>query len=119
VSQEANDRYFAEMMRKRHRQIFWQDSCKLANSYYFDDKRRRALAAGQHGRGVLAQPPLPARRLPLHRVARACRNSMPRDEQIDTAPFRGTTGQPLYFAGLVERAPRQLEVDRAKRGDRR
>jgi len=23
VSQEANDRFFAEMMRKRHRQIFW------------------------------------------------------------------------------------------------
>ena len=36
VSQEANDRFFAEMMRKRHRQIFWQDSCQLANSYYFD-----------------------------------------------------------------------------------
>jgi cyclohexanone monooxygenase len=36
VTQEANDRYFAEMMRKRHRQIFWQDSCKDANSYYFD-----------------------------------------------------------------------------------
>jgi cyclohexanone monooxygenase len=36
VSKEANDRYFAEMMRKRHRQIFWQDSCSLANSYYFD-----------------------------------------------------------------------------------
>jgi cation diffusion facilitator CzcD-associated flavoprotein CzcO len=36
VSQEANDRYFAEMMRKRHRQIFWQDSCQLARSYYFD-----------------------------------------------------------------------------------
>jgi cyclohexanone monooxygenase len=36
VSEEANDRYFAEMMRKRHRQIFWQDSCQLANSYYFD-----------------------------------------------------------------------------------
>lgn len=36
VRQEANDRYFAEMMRKRHRQIFWQDSCALANSYYFD-----------------------------------------------------------------------------------
>ena len=36
VTQEANDRYFAEMMRKRHRQIFWQDSCRLANSYYFD-----------------------------------------------------------------------------------
>ncbi len=36
VSREANDRYFAEMMRKRHRQVFWQDSCQLANSYYFD-----------------------------------------------------------------------------------
>jgi cyclohexanone monooxygenase len=36
VSEEANDRYFAEMMRKRHRQVFWQDSCSLANSYYFD-----------------------------------------------------------------------------------
>jgi cation diffusion facilitator CzcD-associated flavoprotein CzcO len=36
VKREANDRYFAEMMRKRHRQIFWQDSCQLANSYYFD-----------------------------------------------------------------------------------
>ncbi|OBA97752.1 monooxygenase [Mycobacteriaceae bacterium 1482268.1] len=36
VTQEANDRYFDEMMRKRHRQIFWQDSCAQANSYYFD-----------------------------------------------------------------------------------
>jgi cyclohexanone monooxygenase len=36
VRREANDRYFAEMMRKRHRQIFWQDSCQLSNSYYFD-----------------------------------------------------------------------------------
>lgn len=36
VRLEANDRYFAEMMRKRHRQIFWQDSCAAANSYYFD-----------------------------------------------------------------------------------
>lgn len=36
VRPEANDRFFAEMMRKRHRQIFWQDSCALANSYYFD-----------------------------------------------------------------------------------
>ena len=32
----GDDRYFAEMMRKQHRQIFWQDSCLLANSYYFD-----------------------------------------------------------------------------------
>jgi cyclohexanone monooxygenase len=36
VKQDANDRYFAEMMRKRHRQIFWQDSCQSARSYYFD-----------------------------------------------------------------------------------
>ena len=36
VRSEANDRFFAEMMRKRHRQIFWQESCSLANSYYFD-----------------------------------------------------------------------------------
>ncbi|MCP9272795.1 flavin-containing monooxygenase [Mycolicibacterium arenosum] len=36
VSQEANDRFFAEMMSKRHRQVFWQDSCQRANSYYFD-----------------------------------------------------------------------------------
>jgi cation diffusion facilitator CzcD-associated flavoprotein CzcO len=36
VTDEANDRYFGEMMRRRHRQVFWQDSCRLANSYYFD-----------------------------------------------------------------------------------
>lgn len=36
ISRAANDRYFAEMMRKRHRQIFWQDSCRNARSYYFD-----------------------------------------------------------------------------------
>ncbi|MCG5433610.1 NAD(P)/FAD-dependent oxidoreductase [Mycobacterium sp. MYCO198283] len=36
VRPEANDRYFAEMLRKRHTQIFWQRSCALANSYYFD-----------------------------------------------------------------------------------
>lgn len=36
VSQQANDRFFDEMMRKRHRQVFWQESCSHANSYYFD-----------------------------------------------------------------------------------
>ena len=36
VKREANDRYFAEMLRRRPRQIFWQDSCSIANSYYFD-----------------------------------------------------------------------------------
>jgi cation diffusion facilitator CzcD-associated flavoprotein CzcO len=36
VSSEANDRYFAEMLRRRGRQVFWQPGCQLANSYYFD-----------------------------------------------------------------------------------
>jgi cation diffusion facilitator CzcD-associated flavoprotein CzcO len=37
VSREANDRYFAEVLRRRPRQVFWQDTCGLANSYYFDE----------------------------------------------------------------------------------
>ncbi|GFG69270.1 flavin-containing monooxygenase [Mycolicibacter senuensis] len=36
ISEAANARYFDEMMSKRHRQVFWQDSCQQANSYYFD-----------------------------------------------------------------------------------
>jgi len=36
IRREANDRYFAEMLRRRKGQVFWQDSCALANSYYFD-----------------------------------------------------------------------------------
>jgi cyclohexanone monooxygenase len=36
VRREANDRYFAEMLARRRNQIVWQDSCSLANSYYFD-----------------------------------------------------------------------------------
>lgn len=36
ISRAANDRFFAEMLRKRRRQIFWQASCAHANSYYFD-----------------------------------------------------------------------------------
>jgi len=36
VSEAANKRYFDEMMRKRHTQIFWHPSCQNANSYYFD-----------------------------------------------------------------------------------
>ena len=49
------------MMRKRHRQIFWQDSCSLANSYYFDKNGDVPLRPATTLRGVLAQPPLPAR----------------------------------------------------------
>ena len=37
VRTEANDRYFAEMLRRRGRQVFWEPSCSLANSYYFDE----------------------------------------------------------------------------------
>ena len=36
VSQEANDRYFAEMLRRRTRQLFWDERCATSNSYYFD-----------------------------------------------------------------------------------
>jgi cyclohexanone monooxygenase len=36
VSQKANERFFTEMLKRRHRQVFWQDSCVDANSYYFD-----------------------------------------------------------------------------------
>jgi cation diffusion facilitator CzcD-associated flavoprotein CzcO len=36
VREEANQRYFAEMLRRRSGQVFWQESCVLANSYYFD-----------------------------------------------------------------------------------
>ena len=36
VTREANDRYFAEMLRRRHRQVFFQGGCAGSNSYYFD-----------------------------------------------------------------------------------
>jgi cation diffusion facilitator CzcD-associated flavoprotein CzcO len=43
ITEEANARYFAEVMRRRHRQVFWQDSCQRANSYYFDKNGDVAL----------------------------------------------------------------------------
>jgi cation diffusion facilitator CzcD-associated flavoprotein CzcO len=36
VTQEANDRYLADQLSRRHRQIFFQGTCSTANSYYFD-----------------------------------------------------------------------------------
>jgi cation diffusion facilitator CzcD-associated flavoprotein CzcO len=36
VRPEANDRYFRSMLARRGNQIFWQASCAVANSYYFD-----------------------------------------------------------------------------------
>ncbi|MBO0856787.1 MAG: NAD(P)/FAD-dependent oxidoreductase, partial [Nocardia sp.] len=36
VTAGANERYFREMLERRDGQVFWQDSCALANSYYFD-----------------------------------------------------------------------------------
>jgi cation diffusion facilitator CzcD-associated flavoprotein CzcO len=43
VTEKANARYFADVMRRRRRQVFWQDSCRLANSYYFDKNGDVAL----------------------------------------------------------------------------
>ncbi|MFL6062806.1 MAG: flavin-containing monooxygenase [Marmoricola sp.] len=37
VRQEANDRYFASMLARRPRQVFTEESCSVANSYYFDE----------------------------------------------------------------------------------
>ncbi|RDI64226.1 flavin-containing monooxygenase [Nocardia pseudobrasiliensis] len=37
VTREANDRFFREMLARRGGQVFWQDSCVLSNSYYFDE----------------------------------------------------------------------------------
>jgi cation diffusion facilitator CzcD-associated flavoprotein CzcO len=36
VTRGANDRYFAQMLGRRHRQVFFQGTCAGANSYYFD-----------------------------------------------------------------------------------
>ncbi|MFD3746275.1 flavin-containing monooxygenase [Nocardia sp. NPDC058633] len=36
VSEEANDRFFREMLARRGGQVFWDESCVTANSYYFD-----------------------------------------------------------------------------------
>jgi cation diffusion facilitator CzcD-associated flavoprotein CzcO len=36
ITPQANARYFATMMRRRHTQVFWHQSCGSANSYYFD-----------------------------------------------------------------------------------
>lgn len=36
VTREANDRFFAQMLARRGNQIFFQESCSRANSYYFD-----------------------------------------------------------------------------------
>ncbi|MGX1806598.1 flavin-containing monooxygenase [Nocardia sp. NPDC055321] len=36
VTEQANAEYFREMLSRRDTQVFWQDSCALSNSYYFD-----------------------------------------------------------------------------------
>ncbi|MCW3041281.1 MAG: Conserved putative rane protein [Solirubrobacterales bacterium] len=36
IRPEANERYFRSVLARRGGQIFWQDSCANANSYYFD-----------------------------------------------------------------------------------
>lgn len=37
VRPEANERYWRTMLGRRHNQIFFRDTCSLANSYYFDE----------------------------------------------------------------------------------
>ncbi|MEJ7636356.1 NAD(P)/FAD-dependent oxidoreductase [Aeromicrobium sp.] len=37
VKQDANARYFATMLARRPRQVFTEESCSVANSYYFDE----------------------------------------------------------------------------------
>ncbi|HEY1523271.1 MAG TPA: NAD(P)/FAD-dependent oxidoreductase [Solirubrobacteraceae bacterium] len=36
VTPEANDRYWKQMLDRRHNQIFFRGTCDTANSYYFD-----------------------------------------------------------------------------------
>jgi cation diffusion facilitator CzcD-associated flavoprotein CzcO len=36
ITPEANARYWNKMLARRHNQIFFRDTCALANSYYFD-----------------------------------------------------------------------------------
>jgi cation diffusion facilitator CzcD-associated flavoprotein CzcO len=36
VKPEANDRYFATMLKRRGKQVFFSNNCSGANSYYFD-----------------------------------------------------------------------------------
>lgn len=36
VTREAHEEYMAEVLRRRKHQVFWQESCGRANSYYFD-----------------------------------------------------------------------------------
>jgi cation diffusion facilitator CzcD-associated flavoprotein CzcO len=37
VRREANDRYWRSMLARRKHQIFFRDTCSIANSYYFDE----------------------------------------------------------------------------------
>jgi cation diffusion facilitator CzcD-associated flavoprotein CzcO len=36
ITAEANDRYWKQMLARRHNQIFFRGTCATANSYYFD-----------------------------------------------------------------------------------
>ena len=69
VTEEANARYFAEMMSRRHRQVFWQDSCRAANSYYFDKNGDVALRPATTFEVYWRSRRFDPRRLPIHRLA--------------------------------------------------
>lgn len=36
IREEANARFLSKMLGRRHTQVFWNDTCRTANSYYFD-----------------------------------------------------------------------------------
>ena len=56
------------MMRKRHRQIFWQDSCRLANSYYFDKNGDVPLRPATTVEAYWRSRRFDLGRLPIHRL---------------------------------------------------
>ncbi len=65
VTPAANARYFAQMLRRRKHQVFFQGGCGDAHSYYFDAARRRADPLVDDARGRLGQRALRPHRLPL------------------------------------------------------
>ncbi|HEY1116756.1 MAG TPA: NAD(P)/FAD-dependent oxidoreductase, partial [Acidimicrobiales bacterium] len=46
VTREANDAYLESMLARRGSQVFWQESCRGANSYYFDEHGDVGLRPG-------------------------------------------------------------------------
>ena len=58
--------FLSKMLGRRHTQVFWNDTCRTANSYYFRPARRRAVQGLDQSRRRAAQRHLRPRRLPIH-----------------------------------------------------